>query len=274
MKEKIFSLFIGITMVAAQAPSASEYLRAKAAITNMVENDQDLPRCVRLAFHDCVGEDGCNGCINLNDQDNSGLQGIVGRLGNLRQNQGFSAISNADFWQIAGIAALERANSDVELTFRGGRQDCATSPTTDAQDNFPSPNFSGEEMFAWFEEEFDMSPEEATALMGAHSLGRARRGNSGYNGQWTPGRTNVFDNEFYSLLVAPDIVYQNVANDPNDPEDAKWQWNLIGGGFGRGGGRGGRGRGGRRSLSIEEESIKLEGRQRGGGGRGPLRGQD
>ena len=35
-------------MVAAQAPSASEYQRAKAAITNMVENDQDLPRCVRL----------------------------------------------------------------------------------------------------------------------------------------------------------------------------------------------------------------------------------
>ena len=81
-------------------------------------------------------------------------------------------------------------------------------------------------MFAWFEEEFDMSPEEvltllsiiiatiadlscvyiqfalfqATALMGAHSLGRARRGNSGYNGQWTPGRTNVFDNEFYTTI--------------------------------------------------------------------------
>ena len=49
--------------------------------------------------------------------------------------------------------------------------------------------------------------------MGAHSLGRARRGNSGYNGQWTPGRTNVFDNEFYSLLVAPDIVYQNVVSE-------------------------------------------------------------
>ena len=46
--------------------------------------------------------------------------------------------------------------------------------------------------------------------MGCHSLGRARRGNSGFNGLWTPGRTNVFDNEFYCLLVADDIVYQNV----------------------------------------------------------------
>ena len=48
--------------------------------------------------------------------------------------------------------------------------------------------------------------------MGCHSLGRARRGNSGYNGLWTPGRTNVFDNEFYRLLVAPDIVYQNIVS--------------------------------------------------------------
>ena len=46
--------------------------------------------------------------------------------------------------------------------------------------------------------------------MGCHTLGRARRGNSGYNGLWTPGDTNTFDNEFYCLLVADDIVYQNV----------------------------------------------------------------
>ena len=48
MKEKIISLIIGITMVAAEPPSDSEYNRAKTAITNMIENDQDLPRCVRL----------------------------------------------------------------------------------------------------------------------------------------------------------------------------------------------------------------------------------
>ena len=48
--------------------------------------------------------------------------------------------------------------------------------------------------------------------MGAHSLGRARRRNSGFNGLWTPGRTNRFDNEFYQLLVAPDIVYRNTVS--------------------------------------------------------------
>ena len=48
MRERLFSLIIGISMVAAQAPTASEYQRAKTAITNMIGNSQDLPRCVRL----------------------------------------------------------------------------------------------------------------------------------------------------------------------------------------------------------------------------------
>ena len=71
-------------------------------------------------------------------------------------------MSNADFWQICGIAALERGNSALQLTFKGCREDCSTTPTTDIHDNFPSATFSGEEMFAWFEEELDMGPEEVS----------------------------------------------------------------------------------------------------------------
>ena len=48
MREIIFSLIIGISMVTSQCPTESEYQRAKTAITNMIENSQDLPRCVRL----------------------------------------------------------------------------------------------------------------------------------------------------------------------------------------------------------------------------------
>jgi len=67
--------------------------------------------------------------------------------------------------------------------------------------------------------------------MGAHTLGGAKPERSGYNGLWTPGREFVFDNEFYCLLIAKDIVYVNVANHPYDPIDVKWQWNLLGGGL-------------------------------------------
>ena len=43
-------LLIWIELVTSQAPSASEYQRAKNAITDMVEGNQDLPRVVRLGM--------------------------------------------------------------------------------------------------------------------------------------------------------------------------------------------------------------------------------
>ena len=41
-------LCIGTGWVASEAPSALEVELAKVAITNMIENSQDLPRVVRL----------------------------------------------------------------------------------------------------------------------------------------------------------------------------------------------------------------------------------
>ena len=73
-------------------------------------------------------------------------------------------MSNADFWQIAGIAALERANPNLDLSFKGGRQDCSTSPGTPDFNTFPSASSSGSEMFSWFESDFDMTPEEVCNL--------------------------------------------------------------------------------------------------------------
>jgi hypothetical protein len=42
------------------------------------------------AYHDCIGPNGCDGCINDDDPDNAGLQGIKGRIGNLRESDGFT----------------------------------------------------------------------------------------------------------------------------------------------------------------------------------------
>lgn len=35
---------------------------------------------VRLAFHDCVGAGGCDGCLNTNLAENAGLAGVVSTL--------------------------------------------------------------------------------------------------------------------------------------------------------------------------------------------------
>ena len=37
-----------------------------------------------IAFHDCVGPDGCDGCLNTNDPENDGLLEIVERLSDVK----------------------------------------------------------------------------------------------------------------------------------------------------------------------------------------------
>ena len=37
-----------------------------------------------VAFHDCVGPNGCDGCVNLQNHDNDGLAGIITTLTTLR----------------------------------------------------------------------------------------------------------------------------------------------------------------------------------------------
>ena len=60
-------------------------------------------------------------------------------------------ISNADFWQIAGIAALELAsNNGLDIEFKGGRVDCPHSPSEVATHEFPEPNMNRNDMMNWF----------------------------------------------------------------------------------------------------------------------------
>ncbi len=93
-----------------------------------------------LAFHDCVG--GCNGAINPDDHENTGLEVIAPLLEDVYQ--GFTDVmSRADFWAYAGYVAIwngiqsanrgcpraDRKNtyclySDIDYTFEWGREVC------------------------------------------------------------------------------------------------------------------------------------------------------
>ena len=78
---------------------------------------------------------------------------------------GFQTISNADFWQIAGIVALEAANTKVNITFKGGRVDCLSSPYHDGDSLFPGASMNREEMMKWFQgtdDGFGMDEEQVT----------------------------------------------------------------------------------------------------------------
>ena len=44
----------------------------------------------KTAYHDCIGPNGCDGCINLENENTNGLEGIINRLSSLRQSQAFT----------------------------------------------------------------------------------------------------------------------------------------------------------------------------------------
>jgi hypothetical protein len=58
-------------------------------------------------FHSCVG--GCHGCLNLNEGENRGLDGIVNKLEQLYEELGLAeaGVSRADFWALAATVAVE-----------------------------------------------------------------------------------------------------------------------------------------------------------------------
>ena len=217
-------------------PSAELYRKAKKRLRQILVGRM-IPQAVRLAFHDCVGPNGCDGCLNQNIQVNKGILPVFNLLVNERQTN-FKDLSHADFWQIAGIAALENANNklttneEFKITFKGGRLDCPTSPFETARHTFPSPAMNRTAMMNWFssyEFGFGMNEKQVTALMGAHSLGEAKRENSGYNGSWTPNRENVFDNEFYQGLsdkVFGAHLFKNKKNPNRLIGDKRFQWDL------------------------------------------------
>ena len=74
---------------------------------------------------------------------------------------------------------------------------------------FPSPTMTATQMYTYFDEHFDFSPNEVVALMGAHTLGGARRQNSGYIGLWIAGGQDVFDNRYYSIMTDNAITWVN-----------------------------------------------------------------
>jgi catalase (peroxidase I) len=66
----------------------------------------------------------------------------------------------------------------------------------------PNPEGSCGELQRVFIDNMELSWEETAALSGAHTLGRAKFSNSGYNGFWVnPRRQDFFDNEYFVSLA-------------------------------------------------------------------------
>ena len=47
------------------------------------------------------------------------------------------------------------------------------------------------------------------ALLGAHSVGQADPANTGFDGEWTPGQIDIFDNQYYLNMLDPKLNWKN-----------------------------------------------------------------
>ncbi|XP_002161794.1 putative ascorbate peroxidase [Hydra vulgaris] len=207
-------------------PSRKDFEQAKLDLANLIEKSRvgrDLTLIagtVRLAFHDCVGEEHCDGCIEYTNPDNAGLDKIVQPIDNLYNNGYKGKMSRADFYALAAVIALTRSTADVKDKYQGlknfkvGRKDCSTSPNENKPTKLPQGSSGYKETFNYFKNEFGFNVKDTVALLGAHTLGRCYSKNSGYQGVWdndifnklgsNPTKlasTSVLDNSYYDMFI-------------------------------------------------------------------------
>lgn len=210
--------------------TGEDYHKATEAIFSMLANlDEtcngmscqraDWVGCaLRMAGHDFMdfmdGTGGSDGCVDLDDPDNVGLHDCL-----FRGEFGFSidsayqhfctTISLADFIVLAGEAAMRFARNlavpndtalDFKTGFKYGRETSKECPS--ATGRLPKVGESCAAVKTTFVDRLGLTWRESAALMGVHTLGRAKPENSGFNGFWSdPMNSRIFNNDYYKSLL-------------------------------------------------------------------------
>ncbi|XP_066921888.1 putative ascorbate peroxidase [Clytia hemisphaerica] len=219
-------------------PSQQDVLEAKVHLDTMIDNtiinnNEKLliAGFVRLAFHDCVGAGGCDGCIDHNNPSNGGLSFYTSKLNPVWEAHVKGKMSRADFYMLAGYVALQHASDELTDQFTAfpkfGRLDCpSTTGDEDISATFPKATWNLPEASDFFADNFQFSVEETVVILGAHTLGRCRLANSGFEGRWVKGsvnnipQTDMLNNEYYKQIRGNWTQKQT--------SEGKWQWQRPG----------------------------------------------
>ena len=126
---------------------------------------------------------GTDGCIDFSAAINGGLEQVwcdsasTCPLKNLYVTS-YPFMSRADFWVAAANASIRATSTNnLSLPFRWGRIDTDTCP--ESTDRLPLDTGCGE-VEGVFLTRMGLSWTDATALLGAHSIGRGTERNSGH----------------------------------------------------------------------------------------------
>jgi hypothetical protein len=187
---------------------------------------------VRLGFHDAGTFDMHNpttsgrpdGCVDLTVPDNAGLSSVIDMLAPVAANHR-DAMSRADLWQLAANVAISFSlprGASMPLQIRYGRVDVDMCADSD-HSMLPDAELTNQHTRAVFVDRMGFEQTEVTALMGAHTLGRADADASGYDGSWVQNSA-TFDNDYYDDIINRPWVRETNQNgqhlwrDPGNPE--------------------------------------------------------
>jgi L-ascorbate peroxidase len=196
-------------MAAKCYPNVSdEYLaavaKAKRKLRGFIAEKNCAPLMLRLAWHSAGtfdvatktgGPFGTMKCpAELAHGANAGLDIAVRLLEPIKEQ--FPILSYADFYQLAGVVAVE-VTGGPEVPFHPGRQDKTEPPP---EGRLPNATLGSDHLRQVFSTQMGLSDQDIVALSGGHTLGRCHKERSGFEGAWTANPL-IFDNSYFTELL-------------------------------------------------------------------------
>ncbi|GLJ18504.1 hypothetical protein SUGI_0328680 [Cryptomeria japonica] len=188
-------------------PVSEEYAKAidkcRRKLRGLIAEKKCAPIMLRLAWHSAGTFDvktktgGPFGTIRHPDElshgANKGLDIAIGLLEPIKDQ--FPQISYADFYQLAGVVAVEITGGPT-VPFHPGRQDKCEPPE---EGRLPDATQGVDHLREVFGH-MGLSDKDIVALSGGHTLGRCHKERSGFEGPWTPNPLE-FDNSYFKELL-------------------------------------------------------------------------
>ncbi|KAJ0084962.1 hypothetical protein Patl1_30793 [Pistacia atlantica] len=186
---------------------SAEYQKAvekcKRKLRGLIAEKSCAPLMLRIAWHSAGTFDvktktgGPFGTMKnpaeLAHSANNGLDIAVRLLEPIKQQ--FPILSYGDFYQLAGVVAVE-ITGGPEVPFHPGRED---KPEPPPEGRLPDATKGSDHLRDVFGT-MGLSDQDIVALSGGHTLGRAHKERSGFEGAWTPNPL-IFDNSYFKELL-------------------------------------------------------------------------
>ncbi|KAL8501566.1 hypothetical protein ACS0TY_020909 [Phlomoides rotata] len=184
---------------------SDEYLKAvqkaKRKLRGFIAEKHCAPLMLRLGWHSAGTYDqatktgGPFGTMRFKAEQgheaNNGIEIAIKLLEPLKQQ--FPILTHADFYQLAGVVAVE-ITGGPEIQFNPGRPDKDEAPK---EGRLPDAKKGCDHLRDVFVKQMGLTDKDIVVLSGGHTLGRCHMERSGFDGPWTANPL-IFDNTFFT----------------------------------------------------------------------------